>query len=125
MFTGRAQSLLHCLIEVGGGSLVYANTLPKPKSPFFNKGSWANLNNWEKVLEPHYETAWKMLGADTNPFLGDSDLIFKDLANKINKPESFEATKVSVYFGKPSVLVDDPYFDGKGPSRTGCKFCGS
>ncbi len=112
-------------VGVGGGSLVYANTLPKPKSAFFNKGSWANLNNWEEVLEPHYETAWKMLGADTNPFFGDSDLAFKELAYKINKPESFEATKVSVYFGKPSVTVDDPYFDGKGPTRTGCKFCGA
>ena len=26
-------------VGVGGGSLVYANTLPKPKSPFFNQGS--------------------------------------------------------------------------------------
>lgn len=112
-------------VGVGGGSLVYANTLPKPKSPFFNKGSWANLNNWETVLAPHYETAWKMLGADINPFLGDSDLVFKDLAIKINKPESFEATKVSVYFGTPNITVDDPYFDGKGPNRTGCKLCGS
>ena len=25
---------------VGGGSLVYANTLPTPKSAFFNSGSW-------------------------------------------------------------------------------------
>ncbi|MDO9260337.1 MAG: GMC oxidoreductase [Flavobacteriaceae bacterium] len=112
-------------VGVGGGSLVYANTLPKPKSAFFNKGSWANLQNWETVLEPHYKTAWKMLGADTNPFLGDGDLIFQDLANKINKPKSFEPTKVSVYFGKPSKTVNDPYFDGKGPTRTGCKFCGS
>ncbi|MDP3352170.1 MAG: GMC family oxidoreductase, partial [Flavobacteriaceae bacterium] len=112
-------------VGVGGGSLVYANTLPKPKSPFFNKGSWANLNNWEQALAPHYDMAWKMLGADINPFLGDSDLIFKDLADKINKPKSFEPTKVSVYFGKPNVSVDDPYFDGKGPTRTGCKFCGS
>lgn len=112
-------------VGVGGGSLVYANTLPKPKSPFFNKGSWANLNNWEKVLEPHYETAWKMLGAETNPFLGDSDAVFKELASKINKPESFEHTKVSVYFGKPKITVEDPYFDGKGPSRTGCKLCGA
>lgn len=112
-------------VGVGGGSLVYANTLPKPKSAFFNKGSWANLQNWEQILEPHYETAWNMLGANTNPFLGDSDLVFQELAQKINKPTSFEPTKVSVYFGKPSVTVEDPYFDGKGPTRTGCKFCGS
>lgn len=112
-------------VGVGGGSLVYANTLPKPKSAFFKKGSWANLQNWEQVLEPHYNTAWKMLGADINPFLANSDLVFKDLANQINKPTSFEHTKVSIYFGNSGETVDDPYFDGKGPTRTGCTFCGS
>lgn len=112
-------------VGVGGGSLVYANTLPKPKKAFFNKGSWAKLKNWEEVLEPHYETAWKMLGADINPFLGDSDLAFQELAYKIDKPEYFESTKVSVYFGDPNETVDDPYFNGNGPTRTGCKFCGS
>lgn len=112
-------------VGVGGGSLVYANTLPKPKSAFFNKGSWAKLNNWETILSPHYETAWKMLGAETNPFLGESDQAFQALAHKINKPESFEPTKVSIYFGKPKITVDDPYFEGKGPTRTGCKLCGA
>jgi cholesterol oxidase len=112
-------------VGVGGGSLVYANTLPKPKSAFFNKGSWAKLNNWEAVLEPHYQTAWEMLGAEINPYIGDSDKVFQELANTINKPQSFEPTKVSVYFGKPNKTVDDPYFNGKGPTRTGCKLCGA
>lgn len=48
---------------VGGGSLVYANTLPIPKSSFFNSGSWANLNDWETELKPFYKVALKMLGA--------------------------------------------------------------
>ena len=30
-------------VGVGGGSLVYANTLPKPKPQFFEHGSWASL----------------------------------------------------------------------------------
>ncbi len=30
-------------VGVGGGSLVYANTLPIPKSDFFNSGNWKEL----------------------------------------------------------------------------------
>ena len=33
-------------VGVGGGSLVYANTLPLPKDAFFENGSWAGLANW-------------------------------------------------------------------------------
>ena len=36
----------------------------------------------------------------------------------------FEHPHVAVYFGKEGETVKDPYFGGKGPSRTGCKFCG-
>ncbi|HEX5661458.1 MAG TPA: FAD-dependent oxidoreductase, partial [Polyangiales bacterium] len=35
-------------VGVGGGSLTYANTLPKPKRPFFTAKSWAHLaDDWE------------------------------------------------------------------------------
>lgn len=46
-------------VGVGGGSLVYANTLPIPKSEFFNSGHWKGLDNWEDILKPYYETAKK------------------------------------------------------------------
>jgi cholesterol oxidase len=32
---------------------------------------------------------------------------------------------VGIFFGTPDKTVPDPYFDGKGPDRTGCTFCGS
>ncbi len=112
-------------VGVGGGSLVYANTLPKPHNPFFHHGSWINLANWEKELEPHYETAWKMLGATENTYFGESDKAFKQLAKEIGQEDKFNTVKVAVYFGENDVTVDDPYFDGKGPSRTGCIQCGS
>lgn len=112
-------------VGVGGGSLVYANTLPKPKTPFFNQGSWAGLSDWEKELEPHYETVWNMLGATENPCLGPSDLAIQKLASQIGKSESFAPTKVAVYFGDPDKKVPDPYFEGKGPEREGCNFCGA
>ena len=112
-------------VGVGGGSLVYANTLPKPKSQFFNHGSWAGLADWEKELEPHYETAWRMLGAAQNPMLEEAELAMKDLAHSIDKDKAFESTKVAIYFGESGRTVDDPYFDGKGPTRTGCVGCGA
>ncbi len=111
-------------VGVGGGSLVYANTLPKPKSEFFSHGSWSGLDNWEKKLEPHYEVAWKMLGAATNPILGPSDEALKVLSSRIGKEDKFAPTKVSVYFDEPRKTVPDPYFEGKGPERTGCIHCG-
>jgi ferredoxin len=32
---------------------------------------------------------------------------------------------VGVYFGRPGVEADDPYFGGVGPRRTGCISCGN
>lgn len=112
-------------VGVGGGSLTYANTLPIPKTNFFTSGSWATLNNWEEELKPHYETAYKMLGAAINPKLHAADLAVKDLAESIGKADHFEAAKVGVYFGEAGSTVEDPYFGGKGPDRTGCTYCGA
>jgi cholesterol oxidase len=112
-------------VGVGGGSLVYANTLPKPKKVFYNSGSWSKLANWEEELKEHYETAYQMLGAAINPYKGTSDTAFETLAKKIGKEDSFELTKVAIYFGEKDQTVEDPYFNGKGPSRTSCSYCGS
>jgi len=112
-------------VGVGGGSLTYANTLPIPKKDFFNTGSWAKLNDWENDLAPFYKTAYKMLGAEQNPKLDEADLLIKELAKNIGKEQHFETAKVGVYFGESGEKVSDPYFDGKGPDRTGCIFCGA
>ncbi|MEA2043355.1 MAG: FAD-dependent oxidoreductase [Bacteroidota bacterium] len=111
-------------IGVGGGSLVYANTLPKPKTPFFNNGPWAKLADWQKELEPYYNKAWEMLGAVENPYLGQSDKDFQTLSKEIGKPDAFRPTKVAVYFGEKDKTKPDPFFNGKGPDRTGCNLCG-
>ena len=64
-------------VGVGGGSLVYANTLPVPKTPFFKSGSWKDLEDWESALKTHYEKALFMLGANKNPQLFDGDKALK------------------------------------------------
>lgn len=109
---------------VGGGSLVYANTLPLPKAAFFASGSWKKLADWESELMPFYALAYKMLGTAKNPRLFEGDLALKKLAEENGMAERFEPTYVSVFFGEPGETVPDPYFGGKGPARTGCIFCG-
>ncbi|WP_396596947.1 GMC oxidoreductase [Dokdonia sp. R86516] len=110
---------------VGGGSLVYANTLPTPKSTFFNSGSWKSLNDWEDDLKPYYKEALRMLGAAQNPSLYDGDKALKAVANDLNIAQKFNPTRVAVFFGEPNKTVKDPYFNGEGPDRAGCNFCGA
>lgn len=110
---------------VGGGSLVYANTLPIPKSSFFETGSWSQLNHWEIELQPYYQLALKMLGAAKNPKLFDGDIALQKLSQDFGIEDKFEATHAAIYFGKSNVTAQDPYFNGQGPERTGCNFCGA
>jgi cholesterol oxidase len=112
-------------VGVGGGSLVYANTLPRPKRPFFVAKTWAHLADWEKELSPHYDVALKMLGATRYPGETEADRILKQIAVDIGRPEHHHPTDVAVFFGKPGVEVEDPYFGGKGPRRVGCTECGA
>lgn len=109
---------------VGGGSLVYANTLPIPTSGFFNSGSWHGLADWENELKPYYDIAKKMLGVEKHPYMSRSDKVMQTLAEEMGSKEAFEKTNVAVYFGKTGETVSDPYFEGKGPDRTGCILCG-
>ena len=111
-------------VAVGGGSVVYANTLPIPKSEFFNSGHWNGLEDWENDLKPFYAVAKQMLGAEKHPYMSRSDKAMLQLAKEMGDEKSFDKTDVAVYFGKPDVTVSDPYFDGKGPDRTGCILCG-
>ena len=111
-------------VGVGGGSLVYANTLPIPSSDFFKAPSWAHLADWEEELAPYYRIAQRMLGSVEAPRLEAGDLALEALAREIGKEDRFGPTNVSVFFGEPGKTVSDPYFGGKGPARTGCIFCG-
>lgn len=111
-------------VGVGGGSLVYANTLPIPKDDFFESKTWSHLADWRTELDIHYQSALKMLGASPNPRLEKGDLALKELANETGRADQFEPTHVAVFFGEPDETIPDPYFDGEGPERSGCTFCG-
>jgi len=109
-------------VGVGGGSLVYANTLPIPKDDFFAATSWGKLADWKRELAPHYLTARRMLGAVENPHSTYPD----EVLAQIGKDRGLEhhPSTVAVYFGKAGVTVPDPFFGGEGPARTGCIQCG-
>jgi cholesterol oxidase len=112
-------------VGVGGGSLVYGNTLPRPADPFYYSGNWAGITDWKQELEPHYAEAERMLGATENKKLFDADHALGSVAEVCGKSERFEPTRVAIYFGEPEKEVPDPYFEGAGPSRHGCTFCGA
>jgi cholesterol oxidase len=111
-------------VGVGGGSLVYANTLPLPKPEFFKAPSWAHLADWEAELKDFYPLAKRMLGAVTCPRLETGDKALQKLATDLGREKGFESTEVAVFFGEPERTVPDPYFNGRGPDRAGCTFCG-
>ncbi|MGG5260236.1 GMC oxidoreductase [Phycicoccus avicenniae] len=110
---------------VGGGSLNYANTLYRPPSAFYRDPQWRDLADWEAELAPHYDTASRMLGVVTNRCDGPVERAMRGAAEDLGVGESFRHTPVGVYFGKPGETVDDPYFGGAGPRRTGCTECGN
>ena len=115
---------------VGGGSLNYANTLYRPQSDaFFDDPQWAHITSWREELAPHYDVAERMLGVVTNPTLTPVDELYRQVAEEMGVGGTFRLAPVGVFFGRdggkePGAQVDDPYFGGEGPRRTGCLECG-
>jgi cholesterol oxidase len=110
---------------VGGGSLVYAATLIQPKSEFFQSGDWLGGFDWEQELQPHFDTARRMLGVNDNPKLWPADHLLLEIATELGQEDTFEPTPVGIFFGEQEGhTVADPYFGGSGPDRAGCIHCG-
>lgn len=107
---------------VGGGSLVYANTLYVPPKKFFSALRVKHLEKIRQLL-PFYELAKKMLGVTTNPRLWPADTYLRETAGDFGKADTFVPTPVGIYFGEKDEKTD-PYFLGEGPERHSCNFCG-
>lgn len=108
---------------VGGGSLVYANTMLVPPDEAFRDARWVGLD-WRETLAPFYATAQKMLGVVESPFVVETDEMLREVAEEMGRGHTFHKAKVAVFFGEPGKTVPDPYFGGEGPERTGCIKCG-
>jgi cholesterol oxidase len=113
---------------VGGGSLVYANTLYEPLDPFYRDPSWAHITDWKAELAPYYDQAKRMLGVVTNPHITPADEVMQKVAAEMGVTDSFHQAPVGVFFGQdgvaPGTEVADPFFGGEGPARHTCLECG-
>ncbi len=111
---------------VGGGSLVYANTLYEPLELFYADPHWAHITDWRDELAPHYAQAKKMLGVTTYPGRTPADDLVEQLARDYGVGETFHPTDVGVLFGdEPGANLGDPFFGGAGPDRNACLDCGA
>jgi cholesterol oxidase len=128
----RIDVLKDCVIlsgaGVGGGSLVYANTLYEPLDAFYRDPTWGHITDWRDELAPYYDQAKRMLGVATNPTMTPSDDVMKEVADEMGVGDTFRRTPVGVLFGGPGAAagstVPDPYFGGAGPERKTCIECG-
>ena len=110
---------------VGGGSLVYANTLYVPGDTFFQDPQWGEITDWKSELAPFYDQAKRMLGVTQNPTMTPSDIVMKEIAEDMGVGGTFTLTPVGVFFGEGHGKKSaDPFFGGVGPTRTGCIECG-
>lgn len=110
---------------VGGGSLVYANTLYVPPASYFEDPQWAHITDWRAELEPWYDQASRMLGVMQNEFMSPSDEAMRRVAEQHGVGRTFRLTPVGVHFGDgPGRPCSDPFFGGVGPDRRGCTNCG-
>ncbi|OLT43612.1 cholesterol oxidase [Saccharomonospora sp. CUA-673] len=113
---------------VGGGSLVYANTLYEPPDAFFADPQWAHITDWKSELTPYYDQARRMLGVNCYPGTTPADEVMRSVAEDMGIADTYGPTPVGVFFGepgsRPGTTVADPYFGGAGPERRTCTHCG-
>ncbi|MCT9928674.1 GMC family oxidoreductase [Planotetraspora sp. A-T 1434] len=121
---GRNGVMVLAGAGVGGGSLVYANTLYEPLDPFFDDPQWSHITDWKSELSAYYDQAKRMLGVVLNPTVTPADEVMRKVAERMGVGDTFHLAPVGVFFGEPGVEVDDPYFGGAGPRRRGCLECG-
>jgi len=119
------DSLILSGAGVGGGSLVYANTLYEPLDAFYQDPQWGHITDWKSELAPYYDQAKRMFGVTLYPRETASDRIVKQVADAMGVGGTFHHTPVGVVFGdEPGANVGDPFFGGVGPERNACLHCG-
>ncbi len=123
-------TLLHDVLAlsgagVGGGSLVYANTLLVPPDEVLSDEHWPSGHDWKAALAPHYGTAKRILGVARTPRIWAGDECLRRFAEELGRGDTFEHTEVGVLFGEQEgAEIGDPYFGGEGPPRATCTYCG-
>lgn len=117
-------------VGVGGGSLVYANIHLIPKDDVFASSPWARVHkDWKDRLMPFYGLAQRMIGVSKSHFENAADEALKETARRMGRAETYQTVNTGILF--PEDLSDtsgadrgDPYFQGDGPERNSCRYCG-
>ena len=114
---------------VGGGSLVYANTLYEPLAAVLRRPAVARTSpTGESELAPFYDQAKRMLGVVENPLRTPADDVMEKVATDMGVGDTFHPTPVGVFFGAPArrrgSASPTPTSAAPVPSATTCIGCG-
>ena len=123
-----------CLIlagaGVGGGSLVYANTLYEPLDAVLRRPAVGHITDWKDELAPYYDQAKRMLGVIEYPYVTPADEVMEKVADRDGRgrhvpPDARSACSSATPGQAAGETVADPFFGGAGPSARTCINCGS
>ena len=111
---------------LGGGSLLYANTMYVPEPSIFRSEHWARSRpDWYDVLLPFYGLAQRMLGVAVGRYEGVADRVLEDVAREMGREGTYERVSMAVFqdYQASAGQGADPYFAGAGPRRQPCNLC--
>jgi cholesterol oxidase len=119
---------------VGGGSLIYGNIHLIPEDKVFESDSWQQSNkNWKRDLLPFYGLAQRMIGVAKNTKEDFADHTLRKVANQMGRGHTYDTTNTGILFPRKNAAGEDilgedrgdPFFQGKGPERKSCEYCGA
>lgn len=117
-------------VGVGGGSQIYANVHFIPEDEVFQSKAWTRIrSDWKETLAPYYSLAQRMLGTAKNTYSNIADNTLREVAEEMGHGASYKTVTTGVFFpqedGVRAKVMKDPYFNGDGPDRQTCQYCGN
>ena len=118
-------------VGVGGGSLIYANIHLIPNDEVFASGPWVKVHDdWKERLMPYYGLAQRMIGVTKSHYENAADEALRETARRMGRGETYQTVNTGILFPedpKDTSGADrgDPYFEGEGPQRNSCQYCGA
>ena len=77
------------------------HALRAARRAFFEDPQWADLEDWEAALAPHYAEAQRMLGVVVHEHDDPADQLLRELGEELGVGDTYRKTPVGVYFGEP------------------------
>ena len=109
---------------VGGGSLVYANTLLVPPATGV-RGRALGRPGLEGRARAALRRRPSACSAPSRArSIVETDRMLKEIAEDMGRGDTFHKATSACTSAKAGETVPDPFFGGEGPARTGCILCG-